>query len=178
MKTQGFIVFLVGVILCVPALGIWGVRTYDSIKFWQNCGDYLKLAADANSINIAKERLNKALDYIEKNNLTKGNSSVFFTYPENDLEIWYTNLKETQRNLTNFPEHPTEADTSTALVKLRETLLDHGEHGDRVTRPNNIHIFPYNVLLFWGSLVSLIFGIIGGFLCVLGFCMFFDVEVE
>jgi hypothetical protein len=152
------VTFIVGVSLFMPGL-----------KFDQGCGNYLKLAADANNIAIAKERLDVAIAYIESNNLTSGNSGVIFTYPENDLGIWYKNLKAAQKNLTEFPKEASETDVSTTLVKLRETLLDHGAHGDHVTIPDNIAYFPNQVLLNISVFVNVLMIIVAFFL----WCAFF-----
>lgn len=147
-------------------LCLLGFMFYNSVIFKQNCEDYLKLAADANNISIAKDRLDKAIQYIEDNKLTSGNSGVVFTYPSNDLSIWYNNLKAAQNNLEHFPNEATETDVSTTLVKLRETLLDHNKGGDSTTLPDNISIFPHQVLFyvllsFSMLAVSILFGWLG-----------------
>ena len=43
-----------------------------SIQFKQSCKGYLKRAADSNTVELAKQELGKAVDYIEANNLTEG----------------------------------------------------------------------------------------------------------
>ena len=43
------------------------------------------------------------------------------------------------------------------LLKLRETLLDEGEKGSRITYPKGISIFPNNKLIAILFLISLIF---------------------
>jgi hypothetical protein len=41
-----------------------------SVQFNQQCAGYLKQAADANTVELALERVNMALDYIESHGLT------------------------------------------------------------------------------------------------------------
>ena len=43
-----------------------------TIQFDQNCGGYLKQTADANTAEIALERITKAIKYIERKHLTDG----------------------------------------------------------------------------------------------------------
>ena len=49
------------------ALILLGANIYYEIVFNKNCSSYLKSAANASSINIAQERLSKALEYLEAN---------------------------------------------------------------------------------------------------------------
>ena len=47
----------------------WIPSISQGIEFDTNCGDYLRLSADANSIEIAEKQLTKAIDYLEKTTL-------------------------------------------------------------------------------------------------------------
>lgn len=152
---------LVGILLFVPLIGLSVVRIYKGVMLDRGCTGYLKLAADANSVSLAKERLDKALDYIEDNRMTEGYTSVLWNTPEQNVGEWYKNLKETQKNLKEHPVDATEADTSTALVKLRETLLDHGDHGDFVTIPSGLAVFPNNIAWWLGWWLVAIFAASG-----------------
>ena len=77
----------------------WIYYLVKGIQFAANCGDYLKLAADANNIDIAETRLSTAIEYLEKNNLTSGYTKIFVYYPKNDIGMWYKNLKIAQTQL-------------------------------------------------------------------------------
>lgn len=63
--------------LCIGALAVLaaivGVR---AITFDIECGGHIKLAADANSIELAKTELKTAIDYAEAHGLTEGYTSV------------------------------------------------------------------------------------------------------
>ena len=61
-----------------------------SIRFDMNCENYLKQAADANTIELAKDRLEQAL--IVANSKPDGSSHIIFKYPKNDVGFWKDNL--------------------------------------------------------------------------------------
>jgi len=128
--------------------------TYREYQFNKNCEEWLKLSADANNIPIARARLDKAINYLEKNNITTGYTSLWFQTPDTSITEWYTNLKAAQENLKDFRLEATESDINNTLMKLRETLLDRGDHGDKVTLPPFIQYAPHNLLLF---IISVIF---------------------
>lgn len=116
-----------------------------SIQFDRNCGGNLKRAADANTIDIAKKELKTALDYIEKNNLTSGYTSAVYETPDEDLAFWYNNLKTSYAELDSLKLDAQPMEKSNMLMKLRETLIDHGKDGDDVTVPDGISRYPNNL---------------------------------
>ena len=138
------------------------IGTVGSIRFEQDCEGYLKRAADANTVELARQELTKAVNHIEEAGLTSGSTHAFYATPECDLEFWYTNLKA---SLTELESLPTDADSltrSNQLLKLRETIMDNGEKGTSVTAPPNVHVFPHPFLYrtsgigsFLGILVGL-----------------------
>jgi hypothetical protein len=134
--------------------GMWGgIRIYNGIMFNLDCGGYIKNAADANTIELAKEQLCKALEYVEYHNLTSGNTGIIFHAPTNDVSFWYRNLKSAYVSLCQVPPNATELEKSNQLIKLRETLLDHDKDGDTITSPGGISIYPHNVIFcIWGLL--------------------------
>ena len=70
-----------------------------SVQFKQECSGYLKQAADANTVELALERLNLALDYIESHNLTSGYTSVLWrTENENGRRSAELNKTTVRRN--------------------------------------------------------------------------------
>lgn len=131
----------------------WGtVRAVRSIQFDMQCKSYLKLAADANSVELAKENLEKAINYAEKNNLTEGIIGIIFKDPINDVGFWYNNMKACYAELDNLPDDATSLEKTNVLMKLRESLVDVGE-STVVTLPTGISVYPYNVLFcIWGWL--------------------------
>ncbi len=130
----------------------------------------MKLAGDAPSIQRADEFLGKALDYMEKENLTQGNSALIFPTPTSNVGIWYQQIKgakETTENiLAREKESPvavSQLERDNALMKIREVLLDNSSNGTVVTAPNLISWFPMQWLMaLWGvfSLILCLFGLL------------------
>ena len=157
MKNVPTIIIALIISLIVPTICI--VR---SVQFDQECGGYLKQAADANTPELALERLNKALNYIEDNDLTTGYTSVLWRTEDENLEFWYTNLKATQKELEACMDKE-QLEKTNVLMKVRETLTDEGEKGTNLTIPPGISKYPANTLLcilMWLSIALLIFDVI------------------
>ncbi len=154
--------FIIASVLCLG-------KAYKDIQFNRKCSSYLKLAADANNIQLASERLDKAITYVEKHGYTSGTTAVIWDDPKYDLDKWYGNLKAAQKNLHSFPANASETEISTTLVKLRETLLDHGENGDIVTLPPDIAVFPNNTMWFILTIVIFTFYIMALIFCMPAF---------
>ncbi len=147
---------LAGYILLVLFLSLAIFRIYSSIVIKQELTGHLKRAADANSIELALAELTTSLDYIEKNNLTRGYTSIVYKTPDEDLEFWYKNLKASKEELEKT-ENSSSLEKTNVLLKLRETLLDEGEKGSRTTFPEGLSIYPNNKLFALLFLVSLLF---------------------
>lgn len=138
-------------ILTIISLGIFTTLIVKSVSFDQNCGGYLKRAADANTIEMAQKELKRTLDYLEENNITKGYTSVIWQTPDEDIEFWYKNIETAYIELGQLSDSATSLEKSNMLIKLRETLMDSGEHGSHITMPDGISRFPNNTM--WGILV-------------------------
>lgn len=154
--------FFIGCLLII-AVCILGLRWMKSIQFDQQCGGYLKQAADANTVEIALERLTLAINYIEKHNLTNGYTSILYNTEDENIEFWYKNLKACQSELQNC-FGCTQLEKSNVLMKVRESLTDNKKNGTTLTIPDGIYIYPNNLvwaILTWFSiLVFAIFVII------------------
>lgn len=153
MKGKYFYLFI-WFILCIA---IFGAVIVKGIIFEQNCKGYLKRAADATTVELAIENLNVAIDYIEKNNLTEGYTSVLWKTPDEDIGFWYRNIKQSQIELVNLPSSAPIMDKTNMLIKLRETLTDETNKGVSVTIPKGISRYPNNLLwgiLLWFALIS------------------------
>lgn len=147
---------LVMAIICSLLFCWWLVdRVVNSVQFEHQCEAYLKRAADANTVEIAKENLAKAIEYAEENNLTEGIVSIFFRNPKNDVGFWYDNMKACYEELENLPEDATSLERTNMLMKLRESLVDTGEY-TTVTVPDGISIYPNNVMYFWWGVISFV----------------------
>lgn len=154
-STKIFIVF--AIIATIVFGACVTVRTVKGVQFDINCTQHLKRAADANTVELAKEELAKAISYAEENNLTEGIVSIFLHQPRNDVGYWYKNMSEAYAELEKLPEDATSLEKSNMLMKLREALLDEEEAEVSVTIPDGIDIYPNNVLYFWWGVLSFTF---------------------
>ena len=135
-----------------------------SIQFDQKCGGYLKQAADANSVELAERQLNLAIDYIEQHELTSGYTSVLWNTEDENIEYWYNNLKQCQKELAATKDNSTLENTN-VLMKLRESLTDVDQNGTTLTIPYGISRYPNNLLygilnIISGIVFALYFGIL------------------
>ena len=121
------------------------LTTIKSIQFDQKCGGYLKQAADANSVELAERQLNLAIDYIEQHELTSGYTSVLWNTEDENIEYWYNNLKQCQKELAATKDNSTLENTN-VLMKLRESLTDIDQNGTTLTIPYGISRYPNNLL--------------------------------
>ena len=137
------------------------LQTVYAVDFSLNCTQYLKRAADANTVALAAKNIDPAIKYLEKNDITNGIVSIFLRQPENDVGYLYANLKACQSELANVKEDAGQLERSNLLMKLRETLLDDGQSGTSVTHPMGISIYPHNKAYFWITFLATVFSIIG-----------------
>jgi hypothetical protein len=159
MKKVTLIILVI--ILFVLPLIPWGYSIVKDVQFSANCGEYLKLAADANDVDMAEKHLTTAIDYLEANDLTSGHTKIFVYRPSNDIGLWYENLKVAQTQLQEMQKTEyTELEQSNMLMKLRETILD---DGGSLTKPIGIALVPVFTLIFWlNCLLWLPCWVIGG----------------
>lgn len=134
---------------------IIGVKAaHEYFGFGIGCGQYLERAANATNIQLAKENLDTAIKYLDDHKLTTGYSSIFWDTPSADIGYWYKNLKTTSEELSKVPANASQLEQSNVLLKLRETILSHGDQGDYVIQPDNIGIHPYGrVYIFFLILI-------------------------
>lgn len=155
-----------GLLLCVPLMGLVSLECCRSYQFTNNVGGHLKRAADANTLRTAQEELTVAVTYLEDHGITSGYTSVLYRTPDEDVGFWYKNLKESQGELTRALENREigQLEASNVLMKLRETLVDHGKEGDSITAPSGIEVFPNNKLYALGDVLGLLLAAIGAIL--------------
>lgn len=144
------------------------LTTIKSIQFDQKCSGYLKQAADANSVELAERQLNLAIDYIEQHELTSGYTSVLWNTEDENIEYWYNNLKQCQKELAATKDNSTLENTN-VLMKLRESLTDVDQNGTTLTIPYGISRYPNNLL--YGIL-----NIISGIVFILCFTKLFKIH--
>ena len=143
----------IAVVLFVSITVFWFVR---DVSFDKNCSSYLKRAASANSVETAKNELDKALAYLEANNLTEGNSSMIVVYPSNDIGYWYRNLKDFSNEFETLT-NASPLEQSNVLMKFHESLINNEEN---VKTPQDIEIFPYQKIFFILYLLIIAFSMV------------------
>ena len=159
--------FLIGLLLMVPLVGYGCTRAVKAVQFEQSCGGYLKRAADANTVEMARRELRTALDYIEANNLTSGYTSVLWRTPDEDVAFWHRNLSAAADELAAVKPDAAQLERTNVLMKLRETLLDAGDKGaSQVTIPDGISVFPSNGAYAMFGTLALLLSFVGAVLIV------------
>jgi len=138
---RAFVVAVLVLCSCMSAV------LYKRIILKRGCTGRLKRAADANTIDVAKAELGAALDYIKRNRLDHGHTSVLYTMPDEDVGFWAMNLRTALKDLESVPATATLLERSNVLMKLRETILDdRRESGVSVTVPPGLPWFPNNLV--------------------------------
>ena len=143
--------FMILIACITPAASVM-----QELRFEQNCGSFLKNAADANTPEIALERIDKALRYIERKNLTQGYTSVFYETEDENVGFWYKNIKACKSELESCLGG-TQLEKSNVLMKVRESLTDNGEKGTELTIPSGISRYPNNTAwaIYWAISIVL-----------------------
>lgn len=134
-----FLYFLVVLVaLCTPI-----TTAVKSIKFQQQCSGYIKQAADANTVELASERLASAIQYVEDHNLTTGYTSILWKTEDDNIEFWYRNLIACKEELQACAD-ASQLEKSNVLMRVRESLTDESEDGTTLTIPEGISRYPDN----------------------------------
>lgn len=126
-----------------------------SITFDQKCGGYLKQVADANTIELALDRINKAIDYIEAKHLTSGYTSIIYKTEDENIGFWYNNIIAC-RNELESAINTTQLEQTNVLMKVRESLIDTVEGDTVLTIPQGICRYPNNLLFAILSFMAII----------------------
>ena len=144
-----------GLILLLLSLIVPTIVIVRSVKFDQQCAGYLKQAADANTVELALDRVDMALKYIEDHGLTSGYTSVLWRTEDENIGYWYQNIKACREELANNVD-ASSLEKSNVLMKVRESLTDDGKEGVELTVPPGISRYPYNLrfgVLRWFSVI-------------------------
>ena len=115
MKYISWLAFITSIVICV-------VIIIKCITFNINCGDYLKRAADSNTVELAADNLKVALDYMEANGMTTGYTSVVWKSPDEDVAFWYNNIKESYNEIVSLDETATNLEKTSAFFA---SLIQH-----------------------------------------------------
>ena len=127
-----------------------------AIQFEQNCEGYLKQAADASSPEIALERINVAISYMESHNLTSGYTSIVYKTENDNVGFWYKNIVKAREELQACIG-ASQLEKTNVLMKVREVLTDNDDKGTIITIPSGISLHPHNRLFAVLNLVSFLF---------------------
>jgi hypothetical protein len=156
-----------GIILCMPLVLASVAHIIVGIGFNQDVSGHLKRAADANSVEMARNELSAALEGMKDRGCTSGRSHVLWYTPSCDVGFWHDNIESAKLELDSFPTDAEPLVVSNQLMKLRETLLDDGSGGVSVTLPPNIVVYPNQT----GWLAGWIFSVLGAIVGVILFCV-------
>lgn len=142
-----------------------GTRIYLDVNYNIHVGGRLQRAANANTVETAQEEMRHVVAELERRGWTKGSTNILWWEPSNDVGFWYNNLKASLEELQKVRPETTQLERSNLLIKLRETILDHGDSGSTVvTAPPGISLFPNNVgfcIWGWGSFLLFLLACIG-----------------
>lgn len=160
-----------GVLLYLPAVFVFIFWCFRHVDFNQNCSGHLALAAQANSVELARQELGQAVRYLKHNGLTSGYTSICWNTPDENIGFFYTNLEASLAELDDLSakgDKVSVLEASNCLLKLRDTLTDHGEKGTKVIYPDGLSIYPNN-------LVFALFAVVSAFMALVGSVMMKDV---
>lgn len=143
------------IVLIIISLIVPTILIVKDIRFTQECSGYLKQAADANTVELAIERIDHAIDYIEAHNLTSGYTSVLYNTEDENIGFWYDNIKACQKELKACV-NGTQLEKSNVLMKVRESLADEDKDGTVLTIPDGIYKYPHNLLWSILDFISLL----------------------
>jgi hypothetical protein len=160
----GWRLFLFSLLLTAPFF-TWAItRIAKAQRFDDNCVYHLGEAMKStSSADYSKSEMERAVKYIEDRNLTSGFTSIVGNQPDENLSLWYYDIRGKQAYIDHLHDLPSDV--------RKDQIADHAEyvnafnmHRKDVDIPNGISIYPYNTLFFvWSmiSIVMLLFGIIG-----------------
>lgn len=117
------------------------------LKFENGCSGHLTRAGHANTIEAAREEIESAVTFLEKENLTEGYTAIFQSLktPDEDIGFWYRNLKASLEQLNKIPKDVSALERSNVLLKLRETVIHGGAKGDDIVCPPGLARYPNNM---------------------------------
>jgi hypothetical protein len=156
---------IAALLMLLPLMAALGWRAGKELAYRRDCQGHLKRAANANTVDLAREELGHVLAYLERRGMTSGSTAVLYETPGDDVGYWHRNLQDALTELEALPDDASPLEKSNMLLKLRETILEQGGDGESVTSPSGIAVFPDNKAF---ALLGLLFGAlaIGG--CVYG----------
>lgn len=147
-------------------IGCWCFFAYmNHLKFENGCFGHLTRAGHANTIEAAREEIESAVTFLEKENITEGYTAIFegLKTPDEDIGFWYKNLKASLEQLKKIPKEVSALERSNVLLKLRETVIHASSKGEDLVCPPGLARYPNN--LTWTVML-----IVCGGVAFVGFC--------
>lgn len=155
--------FMTGVLVIVVAVAVLGIQWYTcEFSLKQQLTTPLSRVAMSSNVQMASENLKDAIDYLERNHLTSGNSSMLFPDKLNDLEYFHTNLLNAQAELNRAVanKNMSQLEESNVLLRIKEVVTHHNATGE-VFLPANLEYYPHQWggnILMWGMIIVGFFG--------------------
>ncbi len=153
-----------GVFLILLSLVWLGARIWKSeVTFSVECGGHIVNAANANTIDLARQEMEEVVKYINDHRVQPGFTSVVYNTPDEDVGFWVSNMRASLEELKQIKPDATSLEKSNVLIKLRETLTHKASGGAAISVPEGISIYPNNMaFMIWGwfSLVLLVAGVV------------------
>ncbi len=158
---------LASIALMVPLVAWAILRIVSSMSFDVGCEGHMKRAADANTVPLAITEMEAVVAYADEHKLTAGYTSFFSFYrrPSKDVGFWYQNMKASLEELKSVKPDASSLEKSNILMKLRETLVDHGDSTE-ITYPAGLEIFPRNLELLFLAVLGILAAVYGVYLWV------------
>ena len=150
MKERNIKTIIIFFFALLVFLSVAGARIVNNIMFEREVLGHLKLAADANTVTLAEAKLKRALNGAEEWGICNDGgecfTSVVYRTPDEDLGFWRQNLEASLADLQAMSPEEREDNLieSNQLMKLRETILDTKNEGEKITYPTGISVYPYN----------------------------------
>jgi hypothetical protein len=110
-----------------------------------------------------------ALSYIEENKWTNGWTYIFIKSPSTDLGFWYNNLRASRDELKALPNISTQLERSNMLMKLRESIIEHGGK-DSIRYPDHLPFYPNSGFWILMKIGALLFSCIGVIIMIGNWC--------
>lgn len=130
----GWRVAAISILFAMPLFSYSCTRFVKAQRFDNNCGYYINSGMDHNN----PDDLDTAIKYLETNGLTTGNTTIIDRSVEDDLAIFYKDLKTKAAYLRNTHDYDMAAYKEYAtMLNLKPTPI---------LVPLGISVFPHNTL--------------------------------
>ena len=149
------------IILLALAFFIFIISAVKKYQLETKFFSHLQKAVTTNDVKIASNELNAAINYLECNKLTKGNTGIFKKEEANDIGAWYSKLKEAQAKLEELSNstYISAIETNEALTNLKEMFATSNGMPNNIERQpiKYIYWFPYAIMSLAGLNVIIFF---------------------